>query len=212
MILAAAGSAGLISCNDLKPAKEEPQAAPNTQVQAPEAELVSAAGTVLIRIPGRPEWQEVHTGAQLNQGTLIRTDNTGSAVIRYIDGTTLFIQKNTIFTVQSASQAVMEIASPPRIASPSAAKSTEAPPSLELNRIVPFGKSLELVGRVDAGSRLSVNGEIVDVSGDGSFKHFMDPFPASTKKADLVLKVTNLAGRTHVLKTFYDFERPGEDN
>jgi hypothetical protein len=212
LILAAVVSAGLISYYYLKHSGANPEAVETPQVRVPEAELLSATGMILVRSPGRKEWREVHPGVRLKPGTLVRTDSAGSASIRYPDGTTIFIQKNTIFTVQSAGQGAMEITSPPQIESLIDAKAEAPPPSLELHRIVPFGRSLELIGKVDAGSRLTVNDKIVDVYGDGSFKHFMDPFPASTKKAELVLKVTNLAGRSRILKATYDFRWLDGDN
>ena len=68
-----------------------------------------------------------------------------------------------------------------------------------------------MVGNVEAGSRLSVNNEIVDVTGDGSFKHFTNPFPLSEQKARLVMMVTDLAGRTCVVEAVHDFNsRPGD--
>jgi hypothetical protein len=78
-------------------------------------------------------------------------------------------------------------------------------PFLELQKITPFGRSLEIVGRVEAGSRLAINNESVEVSGDGSFKHFTELFPASIDRVRLVLKATNLAGRTRTLTAHHDF-------
>jgi hypothetical protein len=71
-------------------------------------------------------------------------------------------------------------------------------PTLELDRIVPFGRSLELVGRVDPGNKLLVNSEVVRVESDGSFKHFTKPF-ATSGTVQLVLKTTDLAGRVRTL-------------
>lgn len=73
-------------------------------------------------------------------------------------------------------------------------------PTLELDRIVPFGRSLELVGRVDPGNRLLVNNEAVRVESDGSFKHFTKPF-ATSGTVQLVLKTTDLAGRVRTITT-----------
>ena len=78
-------------------------------------------------------------------------------------------------------------------------------PTIVLERIIPFGRSLEIIGQVDPGTKLIVNGETVDVTGDGSFKHFTNPFPTSAGKIRLVLKATNLAGRSRILSTSYDF-------
>jgi len=83
---------------------------------------------------------------------------------------------------------------------------------MELERIIAFGRSLELIGTVEAGSRLVVNDEIVDISGDGSFKHFTKPFPVSAKKALLVMKVMDLAGRTRTETIAYEFNPRGRKN
>ena len=82
---------------------------------------------------------------------------------------------------------------------------SKEPLLLELQRIVPFGRSLELIGRVEPGSSLAINGETVEVTGDGSFKHFTKQFPASTQKASLIMKATDLAGRTRVQRATHDF-------
>jgi hypothetical protein len=79
-------------------------------------------------------------------------------------------------------------------------------PFLELQKIIPFGRSLELVGRVEAGSKLVVNNEFIEVTGDGSFKHFTKLFPASSDRVRLVLKATDLAGRTQTLTAYHDFK------
>jgi hypothetical protein len=71
-------------------------------------------------------------------------------------------------------------------------------PTLELDRIIPFGRTLELVGRVDPGNKLSVNNEVVQVESDGSFKHFTKPF-ATSGTIQLVLKTTDLAGRVRTI-------------
>jgi hypothetical protein len=83
---------------------------------------------------------------------------------------------------------------------------SESQPFLELRKIIPFGRSLELIGRVDAGSRLAVNNEFVEISGDGSFKHFTKLFPPSSDRVSLVLKATDLAGRTRTLTAYHDFK------
>lgn len=88
---------------------------------------------------------------------------------------------------------------------------TEALPHLELQKIIPFGRSLEIIGRVEAGSRLAVNNETVEVLGDGSFKHFTQPF-TSGNKIRLEIKATDLAGRTRILTAFHDFSSSGENN
>jgi hypothetical protein len=85
-------------------------------------------------------------------------------------------------------------------------------PSLKLQRIIRFGRSLELVGEVEAGSQLQVNDERVDVHGDGSFKHFTKPFPASIQNAELVFTATNLAGKSTVFITYYIFDGNNRDH
>lgn len=71
-------------------------------------------------------------------------------------------------------------------------------PTLELERIIPFGRSLQVVGRVDPGNKLSINGEIVGVASDGKFKHFTKPF-TTQGTVHLVLKTTDLAGRVRTV-------------
>jgi hypothetical protein len=197
--------------------------------QGAEAELVSAKGMVMVCKRGQTEWREVKTGSRLKEGDLVQTNDSGTASIRYSNGITVLVQENTIFTVQDTSEGTMEITAPlqPTMmkgrtvqGNPAAdggskgimlseATAGEQMPSMELQRIIPFGRSLELIGHVEAGSRLSVNGESVEIAGDGSFKHFTNPFPSSASKANLVMKVTNLAGQTRTLRTAYDFSSSG---
>ena len=82
---------------------------------------------------------------------------------------------------------------------------SKEPILLELQRIIPFGRSLELIGRVEPGSSLAINDETVEVTADGSFKHFTKQFPASTQKASLIMRATDLAGRTRVQRATHDF-------
>lgn len=84
-----------------------------------------------------------------------------------------------------------------------------ARPYLELQQIIPFGRSLELIGRVEAGSKLTIDNERVEVAGDGYFKHFTKQFPVSSDTVRLDLKATDLAGRTQTITTFHDFS-PGK--
>jgi hypothetical protein len=88
----------------------------------------------------------------------------------------------------------------------------EPRPFMEIQKVVPFGRSLEVIGRVETGAKLSVNDENVEISGDGSFKHFTKLFPASSGKVRLELKATDLAGRTRILTAFHDFSSSGESN
>ncbi len=200
---------------------------PASQAQVSAAELVSSTGMVLVRRSGQIEWQEVKTGAHLMQGDLVQTDNSGYATIRYSNGNAVTIQAKTIFTIQDAVADQMEISAPLEAANndrtpesgsesggavPSREMTGQNQPLMELQRIIPFGRSLELVGRVEAGSSLIVNDEVVEVAGDGSFKHFTNPFPASAGKVNLVMKMTDLSGRTRILTATHDFRPHGRVN
>jgi hypothetical protein len=77
--------------------------------------------------------------------------------------------------------------------------------AIQLQKIVAYGRTLELIGRTDPGSTLRINDEPVEVSGNGSFKHFTRAFPASTRTAHLVLKSTDLSGKVCILKAKHDF-------
>jgi hypothetical protein len=204
------------------------------------AELVSANGMVFVGKPGKSEWHQVTMGASLMEGDLVKTDGSAEASIRYSDGSTVTIQANTIFTVRNAGDGSMEISVPfqetnsrsiasgsednafaqtaakpgkeSETAIPDKAGARDASPFIKLDRIIPFGRSLELIGSVEAGSRLTVNNEGVEVAGDGSFKHFTNPFPTSAQKVRLVMKVTDLAGRNRVVTTTHDFYPQGGDN
>jgi hypothetical protein len=212
----------------------------NVPSQQSVAELVSATGMVFVGNPGRNDWHPVSVGARLLEGALVRTDSSGEAAIRYADGVTVSIQASTIFTVQNAGDGGMEISLPPQeTAAASAAsmagqeplalattqfgqnfetpvlndaRANQASLFIKLDRIVPFGRSLELIGSVEAGSRLAVNDETVDVAGDGSFKHFTNPFPVSAQKVRLVMRVTDLAGRIRIVSTTHDFNPHGEND
>ncbi len=213
LLLAGIAVFGLVSCsNRSKEAKIQPAM---QQAEIPYAELLSSTGAVLVRKPGKVEWHEAKTGVRLAEGDLIQTDQAGEATIRYSSGTTITIQAKTVFTVQPSGNGQMEISAPPLDALPinktqgaggfPAANANESQPSIELQRIIPFGRSLELIGRVEAGSSLMVNDESIEVAGDGSFKHFTNPFPASAGNVNLVMKVTDLSGRTRVLTATHDF-------
>ncbi len=187
------------------------------------AELVHARGMVLVRNPGKSEWREMKTGERLMDGDLIRTDSLGEASVRYKSGTTVTIPETTVFTVRSGANDRIEVSASPGAASipllpadngePSdRAQTRGSKPSIELQQIIPFGRSLELIGRVEAGSSLLVNNERVEVAGDGTFKHFTRPFPDSVQIARLNLKVTNLAGRTRIWTAIHDFSPHGWEN
>lgn len=205
------------------------QAEAQTKDREPVAELVSATGLVLAGKSGRMEWNQISIGARLMVGDLIQTDKSGTASIRYSNGNTVSIPEDTILTVQNSENGSMEISAPameaqndPVYSNPGGnvsvpdmgstvvafnrARAKESGPFIRLDRIIPFGRSLELIGRVDAGSRLSVNRELVEISGDGSFKHFTNPFPASVQTVNLLMKVTDLSGRTSVVSATYGFD------
>jgi hypothetical protein len=198
----------------------------------PAAELVSASGMVLKGKLGGTEWSQIAAGTHLMEGDLVQTDRTGGATIRYSNGNTVTIQENTIVAVRSAGDGNMDISAPAAedmpvsadfkkdvdaspvsggaedkaaVAAFNEARANVPGPYIRLDRIVQFGRILELAGTVEAGSRLLVNNEIVDVTGDGSFKHFTDPFPSFVQKASLAMKVTDLAGRSSVVEAVHDF-------
>ncbi len=187
------------------------------------AELVHANGMVLVRDPGKSEWREVKTGARLMEGDLVRTDNSGGAGVQYKNGTTVTVPETTVFTVRSATNNRIEVSASPEAEialllpennrDPAAGAQTKgANESIELQQVVPFGRSLELIGRVEAGSRLAVNNEIVEVAGDGTFRYFTSPFPVSARFVHLDLKVTDLAGRTRIWTATHDFSPHGWEN
>jgi hypothetical protein len=204
------------------------------------AELISSTGMVFVARSGKGDWQQATVGAQLMEGDLVRTDSSGEASIRYSNGSTVSIQASTIFTVRIAGDGSMEISVPSQetelpsdgsggeeaaVAQNNAesggkieaialgeARARGARPFIKLDRIIPFGRSLELIGSVEAGSRLTVNSEAVEVEGDGSFKHFTNPFPVSAQRVRLVMKVSDLAGRVRIVTATHDFSSQGGDN
>jgi len=112
----------------------------------------------------------------------------------------------------------MEISAPPDAAmlplllaeeKGNAANGSSGGPFIELQQIIPFGRSLELIGRVEAGSSLAINDDIVEVSGEGFFKHFTKPFAASAQLVRLSLRVTDLAGSTRIYTATHDFRPHG---
>jgi hypothetical protein len=194
------------------------------------AELIRSVGTVLRSRPGRSGWQPVGAGARLMEGDLVQTDRAGEACIRYASGMTVTVQESTIYAVHEGGDGTMEmsVSAPSPSPDPAAgavpgrnapagsssdpiAQSGEnaqgAPLFIKLDSIVPFGRSLELIGKVEPGSKLSVNSESAEVDADGLFKHFTNPFPGHAPKVDLVLKVTDLAGRTRTITAAYDFSK-----
>jgi hypothetical protein len=90
---------------------------------------------------------------------------------------------------------------------PAEADAGDHGPVIELLKIVSFGRSLELVGRVDPGCSLTVNGETIDVEGDGSFKHFTKPFSGSDRRVLLTLQAKDLLGRVSRKSYKHEFGR-----
>lgn len=197
------------------------------------AVLVTAVGTVWVRRQFRSDWQELRAGDHLVEGDLIQTVRGGSAYLKYANESTVSIPAQTVFTVRSSGDGQMDISAPPDLgnaatgfsafggkhsgenankAIPRHAGAGREEPYLELERIIPFGRSLELIGKVDAGTSLVVNDVAVEVEGDGSFKHFTSPFPASRRKALIVMKATNLAGKKRTLTATHDFDPHDGDN
>ena len=185
------------------------------------AELVSTSGMILVRNPGNPEWREVKKGARFTEGDLVRTDSSGEAGIRYKSGRIVSIPGNMVMRVRKLADNEMEITPSPDATMPplrlldengNPAKGVGNGPFIELQQIIPFGKCLELIGRVETGSSLLVNDEIVEVSGEGKFKHFTRPFPASAEVVRLILKVSDLAGRSRTYTATHDFRTYGGVN
>jgi hypothetical protein len=196
--------------------------APEAPKLKPSAELVSASSMILVQTPGKPGWREIKAGESLFKGDLVQTDDYGGAVIRYQSGATVSISRNTVFTVNGVENNRMEISASPAATDipplllagekENSAADHKRMPFIELDRIIPFGRSLELIGRIEAGSSLMVNDERVEVSGDGSFKHFTSPFPAWAGTVTLNLKVRDLAGRTQVWTATHNFHPHGRED
>ena len=194
-----------------------------TAAPAPEsaAELVSASGMILVQHPGNPEWREVKTGARFTEGDLVRTDSSGEAGIRYKNGMVVSIPGNMVMKVRKTPDNEMEITPSPDATMPplllldengNPEKGAAKGPFIELQQIIRFGKILELIGRIETGSSLLVNGEIVEVTGEGKFKHFTRPFPGSAEVVRLNLKVSDLAGRTRTYTATHDFRTYADGN
>ncbi len=223
---------GLVSYFGMRSTKSPQPERTVSRIATSSVELTASNGTVLLRKPGWADWQPVKVGMRLTEGDLLQVSSNAEAIIRYPDGSTLPVQSSTIATIQnirngpkaigittvpSTSENSAETAAAPgeivlEGEPPSEEKAGESLPTVVLQRIIRFGRSLELIGQVEAGSDLVVNGEPVDVTGDGSFKHFTSPFPATAGKIRLALKVTNLAGRSRILATTYDFGPHSGDN
>ncbi|MBI1746658.1 MAG: FecR domain-containing protein [Acidobacteria bacterium] len=64
---------------------------------------------------------------------------------------------------------------------------------LKVNKIIPFGHYFQVVGKTDPGVMVYINDEVVEVKGDGSFKHFTRPYE-STGKHTLAVVGRDLSG------------------
>jgi hypothetical protein len=175
------------------------------------AEVRSAKGGVEVRRRGRPAWERVAAGTVLFAGDLVRTGSRGSAELRFEDRASASLAPDTIVAIRPSGDAgrggLRDGASGSAYGAGGASGAQGAgarrsgsgdEPMLEVREIVPFGLTLEIVGSVDPGTSLMANGEKVEVSGDGGFKHFTRPFPRAGT-VQVVLKATDLAGRTRVV-------------
>lgn len=70
--------------------------------------------------------------------------------------------------------------------------------TLKVEKAIPFGQSFEVIGRTDPGVTVFINEEIVDVKGDGSFKHFTRPFKDKGTH-ELVVVARDLVGLSKTL-------------
>jgi hypothetical protein len=206
------------------------------------AEIENVTGKVSVLLRSNTSWEIGNQGMKLFVGDLIQTGNSGFVQLRFLQGDSISLPSDTMFSIRHvedrADKGLQPLSLSPRRVSLAVEKSTPTPtptppprpppekkllpnppikvaepvrqpvsqakpvalpaPTLELDRIVPFGRSLELVGRVDPGNQLLVNSELVRVENDGSFKHFTKPF-ATRGTVQLVLKTTDLVGRVRTI-------------
>lgn len=69
---------------------------------------------------------------------------------------------------------------------------------IHVDEVIQIGNMYEVIGRTDPGVHLEINGEPVQVEGNGSFKHFTHPLPAAAR--ELEIRAQDLSGVTRVLK------------
>lgn len=74
---------------------------------------------------------------------------------------------------------------------------------LDIVRVLKIGEVFEVVGQTDPGVSLEINGEFVQVEGDGSFKHFTKPLPPGVTEITILAK--DLSGISRSLK--YDISK-----
>ncbi len=60
--------------------------------------------------------------------------------------------------------------------------------NFKLEKIVPIGDILEVIGRTDPDNLVTINGRMVLLEKDGSFKHFTDPIRGATARLNIVVK------------------------
>ena len=159
---------------------------PSDSVAQYVAELVHASGMVLVRNPGKSEWQEMKTGARLMEGDLVRTDSSGEAGVRYRSGTMVTIPGTTVFTVRSVASDRIEVSASPGAANipllpkiigdPAHGEQTKgAKPVCRIAAGRPFRPKPGISRPRGSRKQPVVNNEIVEVAGDGTFRHFTRP-------------------------------------
>ena len=203
------------------------QAKRSTMTGTAIAEILLAKGTVAMRRSDQTSWSSAGQGMQLCEGDMVQTGGSGSITIRYSDATAVSLPPHTVFCIHHGEPFPMAETKPSPSAQHQQAESRvtaeqppvvprapglEGQPILELERVVAFGRTLELTGRVDPGSLLYINEESVDISGSGSFKHFTKPFPPGRTYVQLTLRVVDPRGRVRTLNATHNFgPDPGEE-
>ncbi len=73
-------------------------------------------------------------------------------------------------------------------------------PQLEVvvDKVLSFGRSFEVIGRATPGAVVFINDEVVEVKGDGSFKHFTHPLARSGKR-ELIVVARDLTGASKLI-------------
>lgn len=73
-------------------------------------------------------------------------------------------------------------------------------PHLEVvvDKVLSFGRSFEVIGRATPGAVVFINDEVVEVKGDGSFKHFTHPLPRSGRQ-ELIVVARDLTGASKLI-------------
>lgn len=76
--------------------------------------------------------------------------------------------------------------------------------AIEVEEVVRLGEIYQVVGRTDPGVALEINNEVVQVDGNGRFRHFTSRLPRGTDS--LEIKARDLSGITRTLN--YPLSRP----